>query len=290
MGSPSRMAALQTCFAEVAAEFAASPAMIRLASGDFTVVHYKEYLRQVYYYTRENPQLLALMTLYLRGDDRKAIAALLRHASEESDHDQWALNDLASLDEDVSRIPYENPLPETLALTAFAHYQITCRNPVAHLGYVYFLEFLPTTSGTNYLDMLQRLGVPASAMSFLSAHMEVDVAHNRLMEQHVERLVRTDADLDAVAYSMRVSEKLYAGLLQAAFEEADERRTGLAPQPGVRTKTPSRWPGMVLSIPKTADKLASGETEFVSRQAAMAICPSCGDACTGTLISYVPGQ
>lgn len=219
--SISATTALQECFAEVSAEFAASPAVARLASGQFTVAHYKEYLRQVYYYTRETPQLLTLAAGHLGGSDHEMVELLLTHAAEESGHDQWALNDLAALGEDVGTLPAGNPLPECLAFIAFTYYQILYRDPVAHLGYVYFLEFLPTSSGALYIDLLERLRVPKSAMSFLLEHIKVDAGHNQLMGRYTERLIRTETDLEAVQYSMRVTGKLYAQLLQAAIEQAD---------------------------------------------------------------------
>jgi hypothetical protein len=179
----SKMETLRACFEEVAWAFNTSPPMKRLAEGRFTVEHYKEYLRQVYFYVRESPQLLSLLSAQLLGTDREMVAALLQHASEEQGHDQWALADLTALGEAVGNLPYRNPLPATLALNAFASHQIAFRNPIGHLGYVYFLEFLPTSNGEGYLRKLEALGIPRAAMSFLSEHVRVDEHHNRLMDQ-----------------------------------------------------------------------------------------------------------
>jgi pyrroloquinoline quinone (PQQ) biosynthesis protein C len=184
-----KMERLRACFDEVAWAFNTSPPMKRLAEGRFTVDHYKEYLRQLYFYTRESPQMLSLAASHFRGSDREMVRGFLQHAIEEHGHDQWALADLAALGEDVGNLPYRNPLPATLALHAFTFYQITCRNPVAHIGYVYFLEFLPTSSGKGYLQALERLGVPRAAMSFLSDHVIVDEKHNELMAEYADRLI-----------------------------------------------------------------------------------------------------
>jgi len=216
-----KMETLRTCFDEVAWAFNTSPPMKRLAEGRFTVEHYKEYLRQLYFYTRESPQMLSLAAVYFRGSDREMVQAFLRHATEEQGHDQWALADLAALGEHVGNLPYRNPLPATLALHAFTFYQITCRNPVAHIGYVYFMGFLPTSSGTAYIQRLEALGVPRTAMSFLSDHVIVDEKHNKLMAEYAERLIHSDDDLHAVEYSVRVTGALYAAMLQAAIEQAD---------------------------------------------------------------------
>jgi hypothetical protein len=148
----------------------------------------------------------------------------VRHALEEVGHDQWALHDLSTLGEDVTRLPFENPLQQTLALVAFTFYQLDYRNPIGHIGYIYFLEFLPTAYGHLYVQAIERIGVPRSAMTFLLEHVSVDVDHNELMALYVDKLVHTDADVEAVKYAMRVTAKLYADLMQAAIEQAENRR------------------------------------------------------------------
>ena len=213
--------ALESCFAEVVEDFNASEPMRFIASGAFRVAHYKEYLRQVFHYTRENPQLLATASGFLRGADRDMVGLFMRHSIEEVGHERWALRDLAELGDDVTNVPFENPLPATLALNAFAYYQITHRNPVAHLGYLYFLEFLPTSSSAVYMRLLSSIGVPESAMSFLQEHAEVDVKHNLLMQRYVRELIRTDDDLAAVQYAMRATGRLYVEMLRAVFRRVE---------------------------------------------------------------------
>jgi len=212
---------LRQVFSGVMAEFSDTPAMRRLLSGDITIAHYRQILRQVYHYTRDNPQIQVLAAVYFRGTDRDTVRMFFRHASTEIGHDRMALNDLASLGEDVSAIPFENPLPETAAFNAFVFHVIQHGNPVGYLGYLYFLEFLPTSTGAAYMDILERAGVPRSAMSFLAEHTSVDVQHNRLMEQYADRLIHTDDDFDAVAYAMRATSRLYASMLLAAIEQTD---------------------------------------------------------------------
>ncbi len=212
-------------FAAVSAEFNQSPAMKRFASGQMGVSHYKEILKQVYFYTRENPQIQALASVHFRGSDRDLVRMFFKHAVSEIGHDKMALSDLASLGEDPAPIPNGNPLPATRALTAFVFYEIQFGNPIAYLGYLYFLEFLPTGSGGIYMRMLENLGVPLSAMSFLQEHVSVDVQHNKLMERYAERIIQNEADYDAVVYAMRVTGQLYADMLAAALEQADNPKS-----------------------------------------------------------------
>lgn len=214
-------ARLKQAFIPVLAAFNQSPALQRLSSGQITVEHYKSYLRQIYHYTKDNPQIQALATVYFRGRDREMVRMFYKHAISEIGHDLLALRDLERLDEDTSQIMTEYPLPSTVALNAFVYWQIYNHNPIGYLGYLFFLEFLPTSSGKDYMQLLERIGVPREAMNFIHEHATVDVAHNKLMERYAALLIQTDADFDAVVYAMRATGKLYADMLRAAFEQAD---------------------------------------------------------------------
>ena len=212
---------IKDAFATAMAAFAVSPAMLALTEGRVTLAQYKSVLREIYHYAKEDPQIQALATVYFRGEDRDTVKMFLKHAVSEIGHDRMALADLAALGEDVSRIPLSNPLPATMALTSFPFYQIQYANPVGYLGYLYFLEHMPTAAGAAYANALAAAGVPTTAMTFLHEHTIVDVAHNKLMEEYVSRLVRTVADVAAVTYALTVTAELYASMLAGAIERAD---------------------------------------------------------------------
>jgi pyrroloquinoline quinone (PQQ) biosynthesis protein C len=171
----------------------------------------------------------------------------LKLAISEIGHDRMALADLAALGEDVSEVPLTNPLPTTIALTAFPFYQVQYANPIGYLGYLYFLEHMPTAAGRSYAEGLLRAGVPESALSFLHEHTTVDVAHNKLMDEYIQRLVRTEADLDAVCYAIEVTGELYALMLQGAIEDA-ERPRRRAVRHEERTRIVSRRSGIGASV------------------------------------------
>jgi pyrroloquinoline quinone (PQQ) biosynthesis protein C len=215
---------IRSSFEDSIARFHASPALQTLASGRITLAHYKAILREIYHYAKEDPQIQALAAVYFRGDDRDSVKMFLKHAISEIGHDRMALADLAALGEDVTEVPLTNPLPTTIALTAFPFYQVQYANPIGYLGYLYFLEHMPTAAGRSYAEGLLRAGVPESALSFLHEHTTVDVAHNKLMDEYIQRLVRTEADLDAVCYAIEVTGDLYALMLQGAIEDAERPR------------------------------------------------------------------
>jgi pyrroloquinoline quinone (PQQ) biosynthesis protein C len=210
-------------FRKVLATFGASRVMTMLAQGKVTIAHYKAALQEIYHYSKEDPQIQALAAVYFRGDDRASVKMFLKHATSEIGHDLMALADLRMLGEDVSQVPFTNPLPSTIALTAFPFYQIQYHNPIGYLGYLYFLEYMPTQAGAGYFAALKAAGVPEKAMTFLHEHMTVDVAHNNLMQEYLRRLVRTDADLSAVIYATKVTGYLYGEMLWGAMSSVEHQ-------------------------------------------------------------------
>jgi len=116
-------------------------------------------------------------------------------------------------------------------------FQIRCRrrrpyclpflsDPVSIIHRVSRLSILSRTyanhQGSFYADALLSAGINRDALTFLGEHMSVDVAHNKLMELYIEKLVRTRIDVDEVIYAMRVTGRLYAEMIWAAFTRADE--------------------------------------------------------------------
>jgi hypothetical protein len=202
-------------------KFGKSNALQRLFSGNLKVEHYKSILREIYFHTRENPQLQTFASLFFKGDQRKYVKQFFKHASSEVGHDQLALNDLKFLGGNIDNIPNERPLPETSALIAYPFYHIQFGNPIGYLGYLFYLEFTPTSQGANYMDALEKIGVPKEAMTFIHDHSTIDVGHNKLMEGYAADLIQGEEDIEDVIYSVKVTGRLYTLMLEAAINRVD---------------------------------------------------------------------
>ena len=203
-------------------DFNACEGMQRFWDRGLGLEHYASLMRQIFHHARENPQIQAAATAFFRGRQREMVQPFLRHAVSEVGHDQLALNDTAALGYDVSAIPMEQPLPATTALVAFPYYQIYNQNPVGYLGYLYYLEFMPTTFGAQYMEVLGDMGVPREALSFLIDHTVIDVGHNKLMRNYVQSLVVTQEDISSVCYAIRATGYLYGCMVTEAFAHADD--------------------------------------------------------------------
>jgi pyrroloquinoline quinone (PQQ) biosynthesis protein C len=214
---------LRNRFDPILEQFLSSPPMKLLASGKLTVDEYRSILKQVYYYVRENPQLQALATVYFRGRQRDLVKSFYQHAVSEIGHEQLALNDFQTLGGEDTNIPHKNPLPATSALTAYAFYQIYNLNPLGYIGYLFFLEFVPTQAGPILAEQFRASGVKDDALTFLRDHIEIDQAHNRLMERYVELLLQNPEDMDCVEYAMKTTSHLYEQMLSSAIKDAHEQ-------------------------------------------------------------------
>ena len=187
------------------ATFLNSLAIQRLMSGKLGVPHYGQVMRQIFHQARENPQLQALATVRFRGARRAAIGLFYRHAVSEIGHDELALADYAACGGDPAPVRIENPHPATSAVTGFAFHQIYNMNPVGYLGYLFFLEFLPTSVGNGMMAKLREAGVPDNAFTFLQDHVTVDVGHNKAMERYCELAILDSADLVSAIYALRAT-------------------------------------------------------------------------------------
>ena len=226
---------LRADFRLVADHFHATPAAGRFRRGDASVAEYASLMCAIALQARENPQIQAYATAFFRGHQRDLVRAFCKHAVSEIGHDQLAADDVATMGFPVNDLFHQQPLPSTVALTAFAYYTIDHVNPVGYLGYLFFLEFLPTAFGAEYLAALDKIGVPKTARTFIMDHAAVDIGHNKLMERYVEQLIVTEADYEAVRYAMEVTGTLYGRMIEESFARAPQLGTGRALAPAELT-------------------------------------------------------
>ncbi len=199
----------------------------RIVSGKVTRAEYCSLLREIYFHTRENPQIQAAVTPYFRNNARTVVKGFLKHAIAETGHDQLALQDLTTLGVETADFEKQRPLPATTALLAFPFYTIQYESPIRYLGYLFFLEFLPTQAGPQFMRGLSDAGIPIEAMTFLHDHSTIDMGHNKLMEKYVEVLITSEVDLELVVDALKVTADLYVKMINDSFERglASEGKT-----------------------------------------------------------------
>ena len=203
--------------------FDAEPPMKRLLAGDITLDHYRSFLKQNYYALRERATQFSLAAARLRAGP--AVTKLLhKNAVQEIGHELLALKDYEALGGDPTTVPDEDPLPETLALIAYVHYQVTHLNPVGYLGCVAFADYMPVISSPEkYHEALKRIGLPEGASNLHKDRELLMPRHAVVIATYAEELVEAERDVKAVTFGMRNMATLTANMIGAAFDAVDRK-------------------------------------------------------------------
>ena len=193
----------------------------KILQGTITKDEYAAICRQYFFYTSTNPQVQALTAVHFKGEQRRFVKSFFKHAISEIDHDLMALNDLQSLGYDIDFIDTEEPLAQTQALIAYPFFLAQFKNPISYLGYLFHLEFAPTTIGKDAVEGFMKAGIPLNALTFLTEHATVDVAHNKFMKSYVDGLVRTEQDFKDIVTAMRNTAEFHTKMMDNAILKAN---------------------------------------------------------------------
>jgi len=192
--------------------------------GNVSLDSYRAFLTQAYYHVRHTVPLmmacgarLPIRLEWLRG-------AVCEYIEDEYGHEQWVLNDLRACGGDAEAVRNGEPeLPIDLMVSYL--YDLVARgNPVGLFGMVNVLEGTSIALATHAASSIQqRLGLPASAFSYLSSHGSLDVGHMETYRRLMDRLEDLD-DQAAVIRASKVVYELYAEMFRRL--------------PGVTTESP----------------------------------------------------
>ena len=132
---------------------------------------------------------------------------IVRHAGEESGHDQWLADDLRALGVSNYELATSTPLPAAAAyLTQFRAAAVgPC--PIGVWGIAYVLEGLGETIAGPIADNLRKFSGIANvdnAVSFFARHGEADVGHMEAARARLRRVASSE-DLDAILFQARAT-------------------------------------------------------------------------------------
>ena len=119
------------------------------------------------------------------------------------------------------------PLPQTIALAAYAHYQLVERATVGLVGYLWFFERMPRMVYPLWADSCRRGGVPDKALRALGEGALVQPARDQIVADCCRQLVRRPRDLGLATQSLHDTAELFGTMLDAALQRAERR----APMP-----------------------------------------------------------
>jgi hypothetical protein len=133
------------------------------------------------------------------------------------------LDDLRSLGlNSLDRVSL-TPLPQTIAMAAYAHYQLVERATVGLVGYLWFFERMPRLFYPLWSTACQRGGVPERALQALISGSRVDAARDQQVANCCRQLVRRPRDLGLATQSLHDTAELFATLVDSALLRAERR-------------------------------------------------------------------
>jgi hypothetical protein len=133
------------------------------------------------------------------------------------------LDDLRSLGLNSMDSVSLTPLPQTIAMAAYAHYQLVERATVGLVGYLWFFERMPRLFYPLWSSACQRGGVPDKALRALAEGAEVDYARDQVVANCCRQLVRRPRDLGLATQSLHDTAELFAMMVDAALLRAERR-------------------------------------------------------------------
>jgi hypothetical protein len=115
------------------------------------------------------------------------------------------------------------PLPQTIALAAYAHYQLVERAAVGLVGYLWFFERMPRLVYPLWRESAQAGGVPEKALRALAEGAVSEAARDTLVANCCRAVVRRPRDLGLATQSLQDTAELFASMIDAALHRAERR-------------------------------------------------------------------
>lgn len=157
----------------------------------------------------------------LPGDPVAAIVAdyFSAHIEEERGHDEWLLEDLASLGINREAVLTRPPSADVAALVGAQYYWIEHYHPVALLGYVALLEGYPPVA-SEIEDLRRRTGYAQEAFRTLSLHGELDPHHGDELDAVLDSLLLTEPQRTVMGMSAIASVQGMTAAVNKVVEKA----------------------------------------------------------------------
>ena len=189
------------------------PVIARCLRGEVEMQTYIAFLTEAYHHVKQTVPLLMACGSRLPERLEWLREAVIEYTEEEVGHQEWILNDLATLGVDSEKIRYGQPALPTELMVSYAFDLVMRKNPVGFFGMVYVLEKTSSTIATHAAHQIASvLSLPPGAMTYMVSHGSLDIKHMENFEQLMNRL-DGDKDRQSVLHSASVFYELYANIL-----------------------------------------------------------------------------
>jgi hypothetical protein len=120
------------------------------------------------------------------------------------------------------------PLPQTIALAAYAHYQLVERATVGLVGYLWFFERMPRLVYPLWIESCKRGGVPDKALRALADAALADPVRDAQVAHCCRQIVRRPRDLGLASQSLHDTAELFATMFDSALQRAERHHAQVA--------------------------------------------------------------
>lgn len=185
-----------------------------LLEGRLCMKSYARYLLDVRAYAVHSPTVIALAGSRAMQTNRSVGSYLLRHATEEVGHEDWAADDLRKLGLADEVIQGHDPSISCQSMIGLEYYWAGITNPLCLMGWMYSLEALGDDMGHFIAAAVDAKEKGASA--FVGQHGTADHDHIAEITSTLEQHVASREDRACVLKAAAIAGELYVGIVHTA--------------------------------------------------------------------------
>jgi pyrroloquinoline quinone (PQQ) biosynthesis protein C len=196
-------------------EFLEIDAIRRGMEGKVSLPTYVAFLTQAYHHVKHTVPLLMACGSRLPMEKEWMREAIAEYIEEETGHQEWILNDIATCGMDKEFVRNGSPDSSTELMVAYAWDSVQRGNPASFFGMVLVLEGTSVSLATVAAEKIQQsLGLPDTAFSYLVSHGALDISHMEFFEKLMNR-IQEETDQRAIVHMANMMYRLYGDVFRS---------------------------------------------------------------------------
>lgn len=175
--------------------FETNPKVLDIVARGLPIDRYRNLLLELYHVVWHFNPICAAAASRISDKNRHVRYFLYEHMQEEAGHEEWVLNDLATMGVSREKSLAYAPTVFLLGLNGYNYWSADRRHPCSALGMVYALEVIasvyggPITAAVKESLLLQ----DDRGISFISSHATLDVKHMAALRVVMNDIVDDEA-------------------------------------------------------------------------------------------------
>ena len=200
-----------------------APIIQQAMAGTVSLDSYVAFLREAYHHVKHTVPLLMACGARLPERLEWLREAITEYIEDEYGHQEWVLNDIRACGGNTDVVRGSVPKLATELMVSYVYDRVARHNPVSFFGMITVLEGTSIALATQVAGIIQdKLQLPTTAFSYLSAHGSLDLEHIELLKRLMDRLNNAD-DQAAVVHTAKVVYRLYGEMFRSLPLASTER-------------------------------------------------------------------